>query len=509
MLWRGLNDENAVRRQPRDITISKIVQANEAPILELEGRTFTKEKEMYEPVIQCLEPIFEKCKKIGTFGPAKVYNSHGSRTLGGLAPDISICRGPLTAYTICAFVEMKVSYPFSDEWYGQCMDYLYQMRRHQPGRKYYVGMLSSIEKSTILVLTYRRNHQQSRSSPERSLEDSVPQILLYDDLDFRVALSRLLSLVGTAEYNPPELGFSKDVGALHHVLGAPRRAALGVFNCPQNYKPWKEVDRGQLMAVKVTRSKMDKGHINEADILETFAVDEDLPFSVPLIVHNSLKHREIGIMPVGVPFRMRQLKTQAETRSCLQDILSALEWIHDRGIVHRDVRLDNLILVPKDTLTIDETAYDAPQPEFESEPGRPRAVLIDFDRAALLNRETDFEGGYVCCPPSLLKRIAERDLSESVAELSLTDSMGGLKYQPKKSDDYLSFVLVVLTLLIPHCFETFDYAQIGHAKSDEFRRLMDLWEGLESSSMWGPMVEAAQGSEVEQLEKILEVFVML
>jgi hypothetical protein len=133
-----------VSRRSTDTTISDIVnlKRNGASILLLGPREFSREFDRYKPVVTCLSPIFAKCKKVGNLDRVTVS---GKRFLGGLAPDISICRGPVTAYTLCAFIEMKLTLPFTDEKYGQCMDYLHQMNRHQPARKYYVGMLSTIK----------------------------------------------------------------------------------------------------------------------------------------------------------------------------------------------------------------------------------------------------------------------------------------------------------------------------------------------------------------------------
>jgi hypothetical protein len=234
-----------VSRQPVPTTISNIVRRYKDPISRLESGRFGKEIEMYTPVVTCLRPIFKECNALGNLGRVKVVNTHGRKFLGGLAPDISIYRGPVTAYTLCAFVEMKHALPFTNEKYGQCMDYLYQMERHQPGRKYYVGMMSTIKESTILVLTYNTNHQQSRPPPFRSSEGSVPQILLFSNLEFRVALSKLISFVKQAEYNPPELPFSLGVDKLNHFLGPPRGAALGIFPYQRRDETEEDVTSGK------------------------------------------------------------------------------------------------------------------------------------------------------------------------------------------------------------------------------------------------------------------------
>ena len=326
-------------------------------------------------------------------------------------------------------------------------------------------------------------------------------------------------LVESSGHNPPKQPFSDHVGKLLEVLGAPRRAALGIFPSPPAYKAVKQtVPRGELMAVKVALQPGDQGHDTEARILKSFAMNDAMPFSVPLLVHDSPGYGEIGVMPVGQPFCMRRLHTQEDTRRCLKDVLSALSWIHSRGIVHRDVRLDNVILVPPHSLPAGGTTYRAPFSD------RPRAVLIDFDRATELDKETRFQGGYVCCPPRLLDSIAEAldaqppaldlltiadDLTPSAAlfrdarlrEEKEKYSLGSRAYQPQKSDDFLSFVLMVLTLLVPHCFETFDYSKVEMAKNEEFKRLRALWRELRSSGIWGPVVKAAEGEDVLELEK--------
>jgi len=88
-------------------------------------------------------------------------------------------------------------------------------------------------------------------------------------------------------------------------------------------------------------------------------------------------------------------------------------------------------------------------------------------------------------------------------------SLDSQTYLPRKSDDLLSFVVMVLTLLVPHCFEAFDYAKVIDARNREFKQLRHLWKKLRSSGIWGPIVEAAELEDISKLEKILEIFVVL
>jgi len=145
----------------------------------------------------------------------------------------------------------------------------------------------------------------------------------------------------------------------------------------------------------------------------------------------------------------------------------------------------------------------------------------------------------VCCPPRLLDTMAEvldaqppsldgltlkddaaKGEASSSAAAILRDmhikeeedekySLDSQTYRPQKSDDLLSFVVMVLTLLVPHCFEAFDYAKVINARNREFGQLRHLWKKLRSSGIWGPIVEAAELEDISKLEKILEIFVVL
>jgi len=83
-------------------TILPIINKHIKPISNCQ---FTGEPDMYDPVVECLSPIFAKCKEVDKLGPATVSDTHGTKFLENFAPDISICRGSASPLTLCAFIE--------------------------------------------------------------------------------------------------------------------------------------------------------------------------------------------------------------------------------------------------------------------------------------------------------------------------------------------------------------------------------------------------------------------
>jgi hypothetical protein len=73
----------------------------------------------------------------------------------------------------------------------------------------------------------------------------------------------------------------------------------------------------------------------------------------------------------------------------------------------------------------------------------------------------------------------------------------------------LSFVLLLVALVLPHRFKTFHYCRVERADSMEFKRLLKLWESLETSSVWSTAVKAAQHENYDALKGFLELFVVL
>lgn len=137
-----------------------------------------------------------------------------------------------------AFVEMN----------GQALDYLLLMSKWQPGRKYFVGMLSNAEKNEILALSFVPNHQHASPHQRSRNLASSSHVTRHGCLSFEVALSVLLHYSELPDYIPPASPFSPNLGCMGGLVGGPRKAMVGIFPAPPDKK---HLGRGRSMAVKV------------------------------------------------------------------------------------------------------------------------------------------------------------------------------------------------------------------------------------------------------------------
>lgn len=108
---------------------------------------------------------------------------------------------------------------------------------------------------------------------------------------------------------------------------------------------------------------------------------------------------EFGIQPVGQQICPELFPDSSSFLRCLEDLLIALQWVHNYGMANRNVRGDNFIVFVQNHEAVGQGAT--------GQRGTNRhwwGILIDFDRAATLSKECHYEGGYICCPCELLRR---------------------------------------------------------------------------------------------------------
>jgi hypothetical protein len=154
---------------------------------------------------------------------------------------------------------------------------------------------------------------------------------------------------------------------------------------------------------------------------------------------------ELGILPIGEPVLPGE--SAAISRKVVRGMIDGLRYLHGQGIVHRDIRLSNLILKREwndvNAVIIDyETAFDS-------------------ERNHLPGNEVDYSGGYICWPRRLLQ---SREQS----------------YTPEPADD-LACILVVLHLLFPCQFDPMAIKtprRRGYYKCGGILRVLNYGEGF-------------------------------
>ena len=122
--------------------------------------------------------------------------------------------------------------------------------------------------------------------------------------------------------------------------------------------------------------------------------------------------QQLGIVPCGKPIEFREV--QSVSCKIVTQLMDGLEFLHNLGIVHRDIHPSNLIL--------------------HSSKSGDSLVIIDYENAVLVeevSNRVDYFGGYISWPIKLLKS---------------NDSI----YIPRAEDDLFASILVVLHMLYSH-----------------------------------------------------------
>lgn len=452
-------------------------------VSKLAATKYKKEPAMYNRVQKC----FQKClttPEDEEHPGAQVIDTHAIQVIQGLKPDMSIVgatRTLATASGIIAAVELKVGSLTSDS-FGQLYTYLKGIQHAQPSRRIVIGLLSNLSENQFLTL--------ERSPGYRT------RCLRYQSVRLEVALTFLRDVVILSPlYHPPTSLFSPDLDQLVKLMGNPIFSTVGQFRIPASISRPKFRERrwvdpnfkprsgGILMVVKRTtpgvyamsfKSRAPRSVKNEINILrrilEHKADEDDMPAGgrLPRILFNANNFQEFGILPLGHPIHPSNGKT--DWGKVVVDVLDALKWLHDRQIIHRDVRLDNII-------------WDTDH-----------AVLIDLGAAVDMSKNdgspVSYTGGYVCCPPGIIGHFDD-------------------SYVPRPADDCLAVVLLVNTILFPSRWENFRSGELEKPGSHETRILGKFWKTLETTEIWRRFFVAACAANHDGLKDMVEFFVYL
>lgn len=441
---------------------------------------FVKEPAMYDRVKACLAAHLTT-KAQNQCPGSQVFDTHSLEVISGLKPDMSIVTQSHSSPTVVgmiAVVELKVG-SLSKASFGQLYDYLKGIKHAQPNRRIIIGLLSNLVENQFLVLECHSEHRT--------------RCVRYQSVSLTVAISYLREVViSNPQYHPQASVFAADLGPLQGRLGNPAFSVLGVFDIPEiiTTTPFKKdrwvnesfkLPRGIVqMVVKRTTpavygmtcpSRAPRSVEHEIRILQRIhrmKKDTDDGWkNLPQILYRTKDYNEFGMLPRGYPIRVSD--GGMNWGKVLTDVLDALKWLHDRHIVHRDVRLDNIV-------------WDVTH-----------AVLIDLGAAIDISAKktpVEYSGGYVCCPPAVIGKFDDQ-------------------YLPKPADDCLSVVLLVNSVLFPARWETFRSVELEKPGSPETRDLGEFWKKLERSVIWGPFYRAACKAEHKALKGMVEFFVYM
>lgn len=445
--WQQLKNsrEYSKRPLPFDVAVAKAIQQDCAPLVQvLLTKYYANENAMYTDFLA----LFEKALT----DRASYHDTSRKPYLNGMEPDLTLALygvKHVESVSVLVLVEVKrrLAAVGTDAILGQLLDYLFNLMAEQAGRRFFTAVVSNVSENVVVTMEVT---DQACAIVEHHTST------IYQTLAYLHDTSLVLFT-----HRPPTLGFAASLGPMEKRLGHSQKSVVGQFS-PAAYP-------GTVIAVKRASSVGP-----EIMLLRRFANDDTRPPSIPLLLYQANDLSEFGITPVGIPLVPGAFANNVQARAVIEGIHSALTWLHTHGIVHRDVRCDNVI--------IDATG---------------RGVLIDFDSACDFRRGSlrVWNGGYLCCPPRLIREVHNH---------------GWLKtYAPSASDDWHAFVLMVNCLVFPTTFVGFQSKLVGSRNTTEAQRLLALWDALTWSLVWGPFVHAAAGGQPEVLVGLADAFVWL
>lgn len=453
-------------------------------------------------------------------GKIHVLDTHRHRFLDDMAPDLVLQRASTTRdkFNVAVVIDLKglgsTGHDKIDtaQNLGQVLDYIVAIEKCQPGRTVFLGILTNLRDAYLVryqtSILKGRNRRKSANEPHTHKLECTRKVPLGD------ALQCLYHDLRQPQANPPKLPFSKGAGELSRLVQRRSKSVVGVFNRAN----------AQIIVKAAPTIEWNSGFKNEILILRALQ-GPGRPASIPSLIYDNLEDPygavpptyslEFGISPAGRPLQLELFDTANDFRACLGDVLVAIMWVHNHNIIHRDIRPDNVIVfMGPEVGESPESAYG------NNTKRRLRGMLIDFDRATEVGKVCEYEGGYICCPPDLLRQCtAERivedyemfgmddelDLvkpgvqlllpGETLDQQQASSALSRIPYTPERCHDYLAFVLLVNTVVFPFTLQSYTYHHVEVPNSPEQLRLLRLWGELEMNQPWASLVDAAQRAE--------------
>jgi len=199
-----------------------------------------------------------------------------------------------------------------------------------------------------------------------------------------------------------------------------------IKNTPRWFPPVQHWEQKNQFVLKIMHDNCSLE--NEITTLQKLRNAQAQSLHIPELVwiHRS---GELGILPIGEPV-LPGLESAAVSCKLVCGIIDGLRYLHSQGIIHRDVRLSNLILKREwndvNMVIIDyETAFDS---EVNHSPGN----------------EVDYSGGYICWLRWLLQSGVLEFYNHCYVPSGTTSKLGSFPYRAHVYAHHISFGFLYL-----------------------------------------------------------------
>ncbi|KAF8433080.1 hypothetical protein BGX38DRAFT_1224038, partial [Terfezia claveryi] len=195
----------------------------------------------------------------------------------------------------------------------------------QPGRCIFLAMLTDLKDAIIVKYTIGSTYGQHR---RRSQQPSsyTGRLVQYKKTTLAIALRHLYNELTAETANPPMLPFHPGAGELVHVLQRQSNAVVAVYCSPEGK------NRIVKAASKPVWTEAISSEINILQLLQTPGKPRSVPELVYIHNHEVVGELpEFGITPAGQCIHLELFKDPVEFKVCLEDVLQALVWVHEKG----------------------------------------------------------------------------------------------------------------------------------------------------------------------------------
>jgi len=355
------------------------------------------------------------------------------------------------------------------------LDYFRSIREKQPHRSRFIGILSNTSSSWVYDAVFDEKGPKVEEYPCSSLADAI----IFAETSFASQLQATIPLLDKGldpKFSVLSVGkhyFLLSVNKVFPVVddSASKLVATRqtVNHPPKWFTPVRHREQKNQFVLKIAH---DNNSSLENEIMTLQKLREAKSPHIPELVWIR-GSGEVGILPIGEPVLPGE--SAAISRKVVRGMIDGLSYLHGQGIIHRDVRLSNLILK--------RAQNDV------------NVVIIDYETAYHSkgkyspSNEVEYSGGYICWPRRLL---------QSREQL----------YMPEPADDLFACILVVLHLLFPCRFDEFNAGNVlpNGNLNHETARVLQMWRDIESSKIWGRFYQAARAQDYVGLLEISEVF---
>ena len=269
-------------------------------------------------------------------------------------------------YSVRYFLEFKLPSiePRTTVYCGQMLDYFNVVREKQPHRSCFIGVLSNYSSSWVYVAFFDEKGPKIEEYPCSSLADAIIFAETSSASQLRATIPSLDTVLD------PKFSVLA-IGKHYFLLSVKKRVAVmdntvprhlptrrqTVKNTPRWFPPVRHREQKSQFVLKITHDS--RSLDNEITILEKLR--DATCLHIPELVWTR-GSGELGILPIGEPVLPGE--PAAVSRKIVRGMIDGLRYLHSRGIIHRDIRLSNLILKREqndvNVVIIDyETAFDS------------------------------------------------------------------------------------------------------------------------------------------------------